>query len=155
MGVPLASAAARDTPRVSEVDNVGMVRAGFELFEREGRGSFKPLLDLADPEIECYAAPGIEPAGRYVGKVAALRWWEEWFEAWEDFRMEPSEFIEVDEGVVAVPVHQSARGKESGAAVEIDVVCVFEIRDGRFRRFHIYPDRNEALGAARRMGAER
>jgi len=58
------------------ITNVELVRLGFELFEREGPASFQSLLVLADPEIECYAAPGIEPSGRYHGRDAALRWWE-------------------------------------------------------------------------------
>lgn len=133
---------------MNEPASIELVRQGFEQFQREGPGAFRPLLALADPEIECYAAPGIEPAGRYIGREAALRWWEDWFEAWEDFRMDPSGFVEVREGVIAVPLHQSARGRESGIRVEIDVVFVFEIRDGRVTRFHIYPDRREALAAA-------
>jgi ketosteroid isomerase-like protein len=127
-----------------------LVRLGFEVFEREGPGA---VLALADPDIEIYAAPGIQPTGRYVGKDAALRWTQEWFEVWEDFRMKPIEFIEASEGVVVVPLHQVAKGKGSGVEVEIDVAYLFEIRDGRVTRFHIYPDRDQAMSAAGRLGA--
>lgn len=138
---------------MKEVGSVELVRLGFEMFEREGPTSFRALIDLANPEIECYAAPGIEPSGRHHGHEAVLRWLEEWFEAWEEFSMQPIEFIEADEGVVVVLLHQVARGRESGVEVETDVAYVFQTRDGRFTRFHIYPDNAQALIAAREMGA--
>jgi ketosteroid isomerase-like protein len=137
---------------MNEIGNAELVRLGFEMFEREGPAA---ALALADPDVEIYAAPGIEPTGRYVGKDSAMRWTQEWFEVWEEFRMEPMEFIEPSEGVVVVPVHQVARGKSSGVEVEIDVAYLFEIRDGLVTRFHIYPEKGQALTAANRIGAGR
>jgi ketosteroid isomerase-like protein len=118
--------------RVNEPASIELVRQGFEQFQREGPGAFRPLLALADPEIECYAAPGIEPAGRYIGREAALRWWEDWFEAWEDFRMEPSDFIEVREGVIAVPLTPVSEGQ--GERHTGRDRCRLRVRDPRWTR---------------------
>jgi ketosteroid isomerase-like protein len=40
-----------------------------------------------------------------------------------------------------------ATGRESRVPVEMDVVFLFEVEDGRARRFHIYPDRRSAVAA--------
>jgi hypothetical protein len=48
----------------------------------------------------------------------------------------------------------SQPGVRKAVPVEIDVVFAFEIREGRFTRFHIYADKNEALAAAREWTRE-
>jgi hypothetical protein len=58
-------------------ENVELVRLGFEMFEREGPASFRPPIDLAEQEIECYAAPGVEPTGRYQGTTPPCAFWRE------------------------------------------------------------------------------
>jgi hypothetical protein len=70
---------------MTEPGNIELLRLGFEVFQRQGPAA---VLELGDPEIECFGGPGVEPAGLYRGREAALRWAEEWFEAWEQFRME-------------------------------------------------------------------
>lgn len=144
-----------DTPVVSESGNLRLVRLGFEAFQREGPGALSALAALADPEIECYAAPGVEPQGWYRGREAVLRWAEEWFEVWEEFHMEPTDFIEVTDEIILVALHQVARGKGSGVEVETDITYLFEIRDGRISRFHLYPETPQAFAAGERLAAGR
>jgi ketosteroid isomerase-like protein len=136
---------------VSQPSNVDLVRQGFQLFEQEGPAA---VFRLADPEIEVHAAPGVEPTGTYRGYEDALRWAQEWFDAWDEFRMQPAEIVEVGDRFVVVTTHQSATGKGSGIEVEIDVSYLFEIRDGRVARFHLYRERVQALAAAERLAAD-
>jgi ketosteroid isomerase-like protein len=131
--------------------NVELVRQGFRLFEKEGPAA---AFELAHPDVEVHAAPGVEPTGTYRGPDEALRWAREWFDAWGEFRMEPGEFVEVGDRFVVVTLHQSAIGKGSGIRVEVDVSYLFEIRDGRVSRFHLYRDREQAFDVARRLGGE-
>jgi ketosteroid isomerase-like protein len=139
---------------VTEIGNVELLRLGFESFQREGPSALTALLALADPEIELYGGPGTEPSGLYRGHEEAVRWSEEWFEAWEEFQMEPTEFIEVTDEIVVVPLHQVARGKSSGVEVEVDTAFLFEIREGRVTRLHVYADADQALSAAERLATE-
>lgn len=133
--------------------NMELVRLGFDMFEREGPGAVSSVLALADSEVEVYAAPGIEPTGMYRGVQNVTRWAQEWFDAWRDFRMKPTEFIEIGDRCVVVPLHQTGTGKSSGVEVQIDVAYLFEIRAGRITRFHLYPDRAQALEAAERFAS--
>lgn len=137
---------------MTESANVELVRRGFAMFQREGPEAVAAIFALADPEIECHAAPGIEPTGTYRGKQAAMRWAREWFDAWTDFKMEPADLIEIGDHAVVVPLHQVAMGKRSGVQVEIDLAYVFEIRNGRITRFHLYPDMGQAIAVAEGFG---
>ena len=56
----------------------------------------------------------------------------------------------VGEHHVVVSCIQSARGKSSGIPVEMDAIYMFEMWDGRARRFHLYDTREEALAEAQR-----
>lgn len=128
--------------------NLDLVRLGFRVFEWEGPGA---VFELAHPDVEVHAAPGIEPTGTYRGVEQGRRWAREWFDAWSEFRMEPAELIEVGERCVIATIHQTATGKGSGIEVEFDVFYPFEIRAGRVTRFHLYRDRDQALEAAKRL----
>lgn len=140
-------------PCVSE--NVDLIRVGFEIFEREGFSAVEALLPLIDPEIEVYTEPRLINAGTYHGHDGYLRWARQWMEAWEDFRMEALEFIEVGDSIVVVPLHQTARGRGSGVPVEMEIAYLLEVRDGKVRRFHLYESKEGALGAAERLATDR
>jgi ketosteroid isomerase-like protein len=131
--------------------NVELVRDGFEIVEREGPAA---LLPLADPEVEVYTAPNLANPGTYRGHEGFLTWAEEWLDAWERFRYEPLEFIEVSDELVVVPLHQVGTGRSSGVEVELDVAYLFEIRGGKITRVHLYADKPQALAAAERLVGE-
>jgi uncharacterized protein len=140
---------------VSESENVELLRRGFESFNREGPEGLAALLSLADPEIEVYAGPGMAEAGMYRGHEAAVRVSAEWFDVWDEFEMKPSEFVEVSDEIVVVPLHQVGRGRGSGVEVEVDIAYLFEIRERRVTRLHLYTDPAQALAAAERLARER
>jgi ketosteroid isomerase-like protein len=60
---------------------------------------------------------------------------------------EPERFFDVDHERVLVFVRVSARGQQSGAAVEIRVAHELTIRDGRLVRFKVHEHRDQALEA--------
>jgi ketosteroid isomerase-like protein len=131
--------------------NLELVRRGFELFDREG--ALAVLAKFAAPDIEVHVGPNLEPSGSYRGREAAIRWAEEWFEAWEGLEMDPEELIEVGERIVVVPLREVARGRASGVAVEANLAFLFEIQDEKMIRFHLYSDKAQALAAAEQLAS--
>jgi ketosteroid isomerase-like protein len=67
--------------------------------------------------------------------------------AFESFTLEPLEYIDAGDDKVVVVARLSARGKESGVAVERLDGMVWTIRDGMTVRLDYYGSRAEALEA--------
>ena len=85
-------------------------------------------------------------AGEYRGHVGFGRWVEDWGSAWAEYSIEPEEFIDAGERVVAV-VLMKATGLGSGVALERQDAIVWELRDGKIVRVDYYNNREQALEA--------
>ena len=59
--------------------------------------------------------------------------------------------IDVGENLVVVPVHIVGRGAGSGLEIDSVFGWMYEFRDGRTARFHVYASVDNALEAARRL----
>ena len=94
---------------------------------------------------DCQLRP-VEAIGTVRGHDEFAAGFEEWFEAFEEFRTDPEDFIP-DGDRVLVPVTQRARGKGSGAEVEQRFHQLFEVRDGLVVRFEEFADESEARRA--------
>jgi ketosteroid isomerase-like protein len=129
-------------------ENVELIRAGFEVFAKDG---LEGLLPFVDPEIEVYAEQTVLNAGTFHGHEGFVKWSEAWFEAWQELSYEALDFIEVSDGVVVVPARQTATGAGSGIEIEQEIDWMIEVRDGKITRFHLYADRDAALAAAERL----
>jgi len=70
----------------------------------------------------------------------------QYLEAWEYFRLEPREYIPVDDRVVVV-IHAFGRGRGGGVAIEHDLAHVWTFRDGLAVRHASFSGRAEALAA--------
>jgi ketosteroid isomerase-like protein len=112
------------------------------------------MRELIDPEAEIHGDPGIVNAGTYHGFEGFQRWTREWEEAWGEISYDLGELIEASDAVLVAPVRVVGRG--AGSGVEIDSVFgwMWEFRDGRATRFHVYPTVEVALDAARKLAAE-
>jgi ketosteroid isomerase-like protein len=117
-----------------------MASANLELARRVcaewERGDYTSY-DWADPEIEFVLADGPDP-GRWHGPAGMAEGWGTRLRAWEDFRQEAEEYLEL-----AQISHRSAG--------------LFEIRDGAVTRFAAYFDHRRALrdsGLAPDTGAD-
>jgi ketosteroid isomerase-like protein len=71
----------------------------------------------------------------------------QWAGAFDDFGVRAEEVIDVEDHVV-IRLHQSGRGKDTGAQVENRTWQVFTFRDGKIVHCRGYPSRQEALEAA-------
>lgn len=118
------------------------------------RGDEETLRALMHPEAEIYGHPEIVNAGTYHGFDGFQRWIREWEEAREEINYDLGDFVEVGDAFLVAPVHVVGRG--AGSGVEIDSVFgwMYEFRDGRATRFHVYPTVESALDAARKLADE-
>jgi ketosteroid isomerase-like protein len=70
----------------------------------------------------------------------------QWTEDFDDWALRVDDLRDAGEAVVA-RVRQSARGKGSGAPVELLFGIVFRVRDGQIARMEMYMSVAEALKA--------
>jgi ketosteroid isomerase-like protein len=112
------------------------------------------LKSIIDPEGEIHGDPGILNTGTYWGYDGFRQWVQQWEEAWDEINYELGEMIDVAGSIVVTPVHVVGRG--AGSGVEIDSVFgwMYEFRNGRAVRFHVYPTVESAIESAERLANE-
>ena len=81
------------------------------------------------------------------GIEAALRNRNEWFEAWDEHRLEVDEVAAEGDSFVVL-VHITARGKISGAEVDVRFYAHVKLRDDKVVYIYDHEDRAAALEAA-------
>jgi ketosteroid isomerase-like protein len=114
-------------------------------------GDFRSV-DWADPQIEYAIAD--EPGAHVTFGLAAMRCrWRDFLSAWEDYRIEVPEYLELDGERVLVAHAARGRGRTSG--LEIGATArrrgtanLFHLRGGRVTRLVSYFDRDRALADA-------
>jgi uncharacterized protein len=130
-------------------ENVELVRDGYERF---AAGDVEGIADLIAEDAELAGAGGLGIAGTaaetHYGPEGFVRAAEEALEAFEDYVVEAREFIDAGDAVV-VPVLISGRGRASGARLEVRLVHLWVLRDGKVIRGSVYRTTEEALEAAR------
>ena len=125
-------------------ENVDTIRQSFDAFERDG---LEGTLRYLHPEIEWTTTAGyIEPA-TYRGHEGVRRYLGTVADEFDDLRIEPLELIDAGDQVV-VSIRISGRGKSSGAPVDVTLISVSSLRDGKVVRTRNYPTKAEALEAA-------
>jgi hypothetical protein len=97
------------------------------------------------PEIEWF--PIDENRRRLYGIEAALRNRNEWFEAWDEHRLEADEVAAGGDSFVLL-VHITARGKISGAEVDVSFYAHAKLRDDKVVYIYDHEDKAAALEAA-------
>jgi ketosteroid isomerase-like protein len=109
------------------------------------RRDLEAALEQMDPQCEVRPA---EATGTLHGHDGVATAFQDWFEAFEEFTMEPEEFV-VDGDRVLVPMRQRARGKGSGLEVRGRFYQLFTLREGKVFRFEEYSEEADALKALR------
>jgi ketosteroid isomerase-like protein len=131
--------------------NLELVRSIYADWER---GDFSSAA-WADPEIEFAFAGGPEPDS-WKGLAGMAQGYGEWLRAWEGFRAEPEEYLELDSERILVLVRNSGRGRTSGVELEQrSVANLFHLRGAKVTRVVVYLDRGLAfadLGLPRDRG---
>ena len=129
-------------------ENVEIVRRGYEQF---AAGDIEGVATLFAEEAELADTGGLgiagTAAGTRYGPEGFIRASADTQEAFDDYRVEPQEFIDVGEAVVVL-VRVTGRGKASGAHMEMHVAHLWVFRNGKVIRGDVYRTREEALEAA-------
>ncbi len=130
-------------------ENVEVVRAAFDAFNREGVEAFASR--LFSPEFVFDASrAGIPGVGVYRGSDQVGAFFEkDWFGAFpfEEWEVEVEELIDRGDRVIVMS-RQRGRGASSGVAAELELGNIFTLRDGEIVRVELYSDREKALEAA-------
>jgi ketosteroid isomerase-like protein len=127
-------------------EDVAALRAGFAAM---AEGGFEALLPFIHPDFEVTIPPdlSLEP-DTYRGPSGMRRYFESFYEAVDEVRFEPEDFIEVGECIV-VPMKVTVRGRGSGAEAAQSLVQVWELRDGLAYRAEVHATLERAMAAAR------
>jgi ketosteroid isomerase-like protein len=123
--------------------NLDLVRSIFAAWDR---GDFSST-EWAHPEVEFVTADGPDP-GHWKGPAGMAEASRDFLSTWEDFRIEPEEYREIDDRRILVLVRVSARGKTSGldlGQLRTGGAWLFHVHDGKVTRFVRYFDRERAL----------
>src|SRR4051794_31320334 len=123
------------SPTVGAVDNVAVIRTGYEAF---ARGDVETVLGLFDPAIEWYTPDSIRFGGCYVGQAGVGEFFSKLPENYAELNVEPSAFVDRADTVVAIGRH---RGRSvAGVAFEIPFVHVWTFSNGKATTFNEYFD---------------
>jgi ketosteroid isomerase-like protein len=132
-------------------ENVEIVRRTWEVFI-EGMSQRNPaaVFDEGLFAPTCALTPAREglASRTYVGREGFEEWLRTWTEDFLDWRISPVEIIDAGNDRVVTVVDQSARGRGSGAAVELRFGIVHTLADGQIIDHQHYIDPAEALEAA-------
>ena len=125
-------------------ENVEIVR---RVYEASLHGETERVIEMSDPDIRIDMSGRVFNPAVYEGHEGSRRFFAEIDEVWDDFRLEPLEFIDAGDTVVASHLVRG-RGKGSGVEVELPSTNVYTLRDGLVTEVHMYRDRTQALEAA-------
>jgi len=121
-------------------ENVEIVKAVFRGLDDAGVDGMLPFLH---EEFEYFPA---EERGSVHGHDGLRRYFRRWMEAWDEFHLRPTEFLDAGDHVF-VGAALNGRGRGSGVEVRMEGWQVWLIRGERAARCEEYSDRAEALEA--------
>jgi ketosteroid isomerase-like protein len=124
-------------------ENVEVIRAALDAFNR---GDFDAMLKYAAPDFELDWSRAVGPQRGVYKLDQARSFFDDFGDTFESIRVEPSEFIEVDDNVI-VPQTGYTRGRD-GIETTARITLIWTIRDGAIARICLYQDKQEALEAA-------
>ncbi len=102
------------------------------------------LLEFIHEDVEYLP---VEESGAVRRHDGMRRYLERWLDAWDEWRIAPTEFRESGEDVF-VALALNGRGRDSGVEVAMELWAVWHVREGMGARIEEYTDRTEALEAA-------
>jgi ketosteroid isomerase-like protein len=119
-----------------------MSQENVEIVQRFLSVEVDEALTLVDPGVFWNPIEELPTQGREEMRAAL----EHWRAEWEDYRVMPEGFVDVDDKVVATV---RLRGRGRGSGVEIDALFhdVYTLRDGKIVRMDQFTERSEALRA--------
>ena len=117
------------------------------------RRDFDVLLMGLDPEIEYHPSTDLMPPDLeavFYGHDGYLKVWRRWLDAFQDFRFEPEELLDLGEDKLLVTVQLKAHGSDGGVPVSQPGFQLARVKGGRVVWQADFSDRSKALEAAAR-----
>ena len=118
-----------------------------ELWAAWERGDLPAMFALIHPEVVSTQFPEQVDVADYHGHEGVREVMEDWIGTWDDWKIELLDVREIGDNALLY-LHQSGRGKGSGAAMAGDVWFVWGVRDGKVARWQMFSSQAEALAAA-------
>jgi ketosteroid isomerase-like protein len=131
--------------RAMSQENVEIVRRCYDLWKSR---DWPAIPEIFDPDVEIDLSRNIFNPDVYRGHAGVETYVRVVEEIWDDFHVEPAEFVDAGDNVVTgVTIH--GKGKGSGADVAMQLFNVWTLRDSKVVRVvGGYRDRSEAFEAA-------
>jgi ketosteroid isomerase-like protein len=126
--------------------DVQRLREGYAALNR---GEWDRSGEFMHPEITWRFVEGQGPDAPQTlsGPERIVEFWSSFFAAWEEWEMDPANFVAAPDGRILVAVHFRARGAGSGFPMELDYWQVIEMRDDKIYRVDNYLSRRRAQRA--------
>ena len=138
---------------MSEQNNLGLVRMGYDAF---GRGDIDALLALLDENVE-WITPGppeVPTAGERRGRQAVGEFFKTLLETFEIIKFQAQEFVAEGDRVVVFGF-DTAKVKATGKVLDFNWVHYFGVKNDKIVNFREYGDMSavaaELKGAAARV----
>jgi ketosteroid isomerase-like protein len=126
-------------------ENVELVRGTIDSLNRR---DLDRVLEAAHEDFEADWLNSIAPhSGVHRGRERARELFESFLEAWDEFRWEPQEIIDVDDARVVSVSRVRMRGLGSGVEVDATGASLWRITGGKVRSIKIYQSKADALEA--------
>lgn len=107
-----------------------------------------PRAEHFDPEFEFHEDPRLPEARLYRGVEEVLAYWTQFIENFDEFVIEPEDFVDIGGSRVLVPLMITTRGRGSSAGVTMPIAWIFTVRDRLISRIEAFADREDALEVA-------
>jgi ketosteroid isomerase-like protein len=128
-------------------ENVEIIREMFAIVNERGvKAATDAFGHLLAPDFELEEAVELPDPGVFTGREAFIANMAKLEESFEELRMEPVELVDLGERIMVV-VSMRARGRGSGAPVEMTFVQLWTLRDGKAVSLRDYATKAEALEA--------
>lgn len=122
-----------------------VVTASIDAFNRR---DLPALLDLIDPGVEWIPLSAVLDGGAYRGHDGIHRFIADADDDIEHMTVRLEEAFEIGENVVVYGAI-AGRGRGSGMDLDLPLGWVLRVRNGRVDHLRAYPERNDALEAAK------
>jgi len=128
-------------------ENVEAVREALVAYNRGDLDAF--LDEYWTDDIDYRAVEGApDDHGPIHGKAEMRAYLQDWFDTFDDLKIEPLEVIDAGQDQAVAVVRFGGRAKLSGVEVDLTFAALYTVRDGKVARGREYWTRAEALKAA-------
>jgi ketosteroid isomerase-like protein len=127
-------------------ENIAVVREAFEALGRDGLDAW--IAYLADDMDHRAIVGAPDDRGPMHGKAEVKAYLQEWFDMFDDFKIEPQEMFNGGGDNVILVLSFGGRAKLSGVETSQTAAILYTVRDGKIGRGREFATRGEAVAAA-------